>query len=101
MTRLREKPLATKQEQKRALKALRSANEDEVQITYFPDGSMLIRLNPHGGVKEGKRLPVASAEEQRRLLDRLPDSEGEDSEEWIRRIQESRVDADRVPFSEE
>jgi hypothetical protein len=101
ITRLRNKPLATQREQEKALKALGSASADEVRITYFPDGSMLIRVNAHVSVDKGEGLPVASAKEQRSLLDNLPDNETEDSEDWIRRIRESRVDSDRVPFSEE
>lgn len=99
MTRLRDKPLATKYEQEKALKALQSASADEVRITHFPDGSMLIRVNVHADVNKEKVVPVASAEEQRRLLDRLPADETEDSEEWIRKIRESRIDTDYVPFS--
>lgn len=99
MARLRDKPWATKQEQEKVLKALQSASADEVRVTHFPDGSMLIRVNAHIGVNKDEELPVASAEEQRWLLDRLPDDETEDSEEWIRKIRESRVDTDHVPFS--
>jgi hypothetical protein len=99
ITRLRNKPLATKREQKKALKALQSANADEVRITYFPDGSMLIRVNAHVSIDKGEGLPVTSAKEQRSLLDNLPENETEDSEEWIRSIRESRVDSDRVPLA--
>jgi len=39
-----------------------------------------------------KALPVITAEEQRRLLDRISDEQAEeDSETWIRMIRESRT----------
>jgi hypothetical protein len=96
ITRLRNNPLATRREQETALKALQSASADDVRITHFPDGSMLIRVNAQKSVDKGEALPIMSAKEQRYLLDNLPEDETEDSEEWIR---ESWVDSDWVPFS--
>jgi hypothetical protein len=96
ITRLKNNPLATRREQQTALKALRSASADDVRITHFPDGSMLIRVNAHMSVDKKEALPVMSAKEQRYLLDDLPEDETQDSAEWIR---ESQVDSDWAPFS--
>lgn len=91
--------MVTYYEQEKALQALQAASANQVHLTYLPDGSLLIHLSPQRDVSPESAASMHSADEQKALLDLLPEDETEDSEEWIETIHTSRINKGHIPFA--
>ena len=88
-----------------AFALLQNAHPDKIRIVRFPGGSTRIEIIPQmtttvpRQAQRPSRLPTITIAERKRLLDSLPEDQGEeDSEAWVQTITAARMDTDRAVF---
>jgi hypothetical protein len=88
-----------------AFALLRNARPDEVRIVRLPGSGTRIEIIPRmtttvpRQAQRPSKLPTITVAERKRLLDSLPEDQGEeDSEAWVQTITAARIDTDRAVF---
>lgn len=88
-----------------AFALLQNARPDEVRIVRLQGSGTRIEIIPQMATtvlrqsRRLSRLPTITVAERKRLLDSLPEDQGEeDSEAWVQTITTARMDTDRAVF---